>query len=322
MYLNKKTAVIVPCYNEARQIISVLTSMPDFVDSIYVVDDCSIDETSELVIKFMKDDSRVEILQHEVNKGVGGAILTGYKIAYKYGHELVAVMAGDGQMDPDDLEGILRPVAKGFSDYSKGNRFKYNGGISKIPKLRFAGNFILSVLTKFITGYWHVSDSQTGYTAINRKALSAVMKFGIYNSYGCPNDILVSLNIAELRVAEVPINPLYDIGEVSSMRIPRVILPIGTLFVRLFIKRMFYKYVVSTSHPLVLSYALSFVFGILSILLFNYCLYFTIQNGVVPKPSLIVSSVSMVLAIQFLLSSMEMDFSYNRHLCITDFDNE
>ena len=322
MVLNKSICIVVPCYNESKQIIRVLETMPTFVDHVVVVDDCSNDDTVDKVTSYSSNEYNLTLEKHSKNLGVGSAIHTGYTTALDLKMDIVAVMAGDAQMDPADLESLIMPVAHEITDYCKGNRFKYEGGLGLIPKSRLIGNFVLSVLTKFVTGYWHVSDSQTGYTAINQKGLSHIVKSGIYESYGCPNDILVTLNIAEMRVAEVPVNPLYGVGEVSSMKISRIIFPISFLLFRLFIKRMVYKYMIATSHPLVVSYFLSLMCGLSSILLFVYCSYFSIINGVIPKPSLIVSSISLVLSIQFLLSSMEMDFSFNRHLCVTNLDGK
>lgn len=314
MLSEQKIAVTVPCYNEETQVGNVIATMPAFVDKIYIVDDCSKDRTSEVARN--SGDPRVVVIRHEKNQSVGGAIATGYKAALADDFDVVAVMAGDGQMDPADLLGVCQPVVDGLADYVKGNRFSYNRGVSMIPKLRLTGNFVLSVLTKVVSGYWHVADTQCGYTAINKDALQLIDLDAIYPTYGCPNDILTKLNIADMRVADVPVKPVYHVGEQSKMRIPRVIGPILRLLVRLFFQRMVQKYMVRTGHPLVLAYFASFAMFLLGICLVIYNLALAFTFGGFPMPSLIAAGISFVLALQLLLSAFEMDFDYNEPLNI------
>lgn len=316
MYINKKIAVVVPCYNEESQISGVLSTMPTFVDSIVVVDDASVDKTVEIASQYAQIDTRIVILRHERNGGVGTAIASGYRYTLDNGADVVAVMAGDGQMDPDDLPTVIHPVAEGTADYCKGNRFFYFKGVKRIPRYRLLGNFILSAFTKIVSGYWHVSDTQSGYTAINRDALMSIEVNKIYPRYGCPNDILTKLNISEMRVAEVPVNPLYNVGEISKMKIPRVIFPISMLLVKLFFQRMFQKYILRTGHPLVLAYALSALLFSSFCLLGIYIFVLLLITGEIPKAALIVSGVTLIISLQLLVTAFTMDFDYNRNLFI------
>lgn len=316
MYLNKKIAVVVTCYNEETQISGVLSTMPKFVDSVVVVDDASLDKTFEIVSQHALRDTRIVVLRHEKNSGVGAAIATGYRYALDNGCDVVAVMGGDGQMDPDDLEAVIHPVAEGLADYCKGNRFFYPHGVKRIPRYRLLGNFVLSAYTKIVSGYWHVSDTQSGYTAIGRDALMSIDIDKIYPRYGCPNDILTKLNIADMRVAEVPVNPLYNVGESSKMKIPRVILPISMLLVRLFFYRMFQKYIFRTGHPLVLAYTLSALLFFLFCLLGIYIFVVLLMTGEIPKAALIVSGVTLIISLQLLVTAFTMDFDYNRNLFV------
>jgi len=316
MLKNKTIAVTIPCYNEETQITNVIETMPEFVDKIYIVDDKSPDATFEISTKLATNNPKIVVIQHTLNGGVGKAISTGYLAAIKDEIDITVVMAGDGQMDPLDLQSVIMPVVLGEVDYCKGNRFLYKDGIKKIPKTRFFGNFILSALTKIVSGYWHVSDSQTGYTAISLIALKGIAVEKIFPRYGCPNDILVKLNIADMRVGEVPVNPLYGVGEQSKMRIPRIIGPMLRLLAKLFLERMLYKYIIRTGHPLVFAYGLSALSLLSSITLFVYCAIVAIINFGIPKPSLIMAGITLILGIQFLLSAMEMDFSDNKDLNI------
>jgi hypothetical protein len=173
--------------------------------------------------------------------------------------DCTAVMAGDGQMDPSELELICNPVLEEEVDYVKGNRLTHRSARYLMPTRRFIGNSILSILTKIASGYWHVSDTQTGYTAISNKALNALSLFKIYPRYGMPNDMLVKLNIAFCTLREVSIKPVYNIGEKSKLKIFRVVIPISWLLVRLFFKRLWTKYLFRSFHPLFIFYNLGFL---------------------------------------------------------------
>ena len=146
-------------------------------------------------------------------------------------------MDGDGQMDPSELESICIPVVNENIDYVKGNRLIHRSSLLVIPKIRFFGNSILSILTKLASGYWRISDTQTGFTAISLKALSSIRLYKIYKSYGYPNDILVKLNIAFCSVREVEIKPVYNVGEQSKMKILKVIPTVSWLLIKSFFKR-------------------------------------------------------------------------------------
>ncbi|MFH0925910.1 MAG: glycosyltransferase family 2 protein [bacterium] len=179
MYKNKSVCVVIPAYNEATQIGKVIETMPDYVDKLVIIDDKSKDETPEVVKRYLKDDShnnrqRIVLIQHEINQGVGGAIATGHKWARDHDFDLAVVMAGDGQMDPSVLPLLLDPVVEDKTDYSKGNRLFTGEAYRKIPKVRYFGNGFLSLFTKIASGYWHIADSQSGYTVINKKALRAI----------------------------------------------------------------------------------------------------------------------------------------------------
>src|SRR5262249_36871195 len=161
------------------------------------------------------------------------------------------VMAGDAQMNPSDMPNLLKPVLLDQVDYTKGNRLLHVQA-ERIPRVRFFGNAILSMLTKVASGYWHIADSQCGYTAIGSRALHTLDWDQMYKGYGQPNDLLVMLNAQDMRVRDVDVEPLYDIGERSGFRAHRMVWPIGRLLWRRFFWRLKWKYVVRDFHPLVL----------------------------------------------------------------------
>jgi hypothetical protein len=167
-------------------------------------------------------------------------------------------MAGDGQMDPDELESICLPVLEENIDYVKGNRLIHRSAPYVIPKIRYWGNSLLSMLTKIASGYWHISDTQTGFTAISLQALRSIQLHKIYPKYGMPNDLLVKLNMAYCTVKEVGIKPVYDVGEKSKMKLWKVIPRISKLLIKLFFIRLWKKYFFRDFHPLFLLYNLAF----------------------------------------------------------------
>jgi glycosyltransferase involved in cell wall biosynthesis len=213
MFHGARVAVVVPAYREERLLPRTLRGIPSFVDSIVVVDDASPDRTAEAARAV--GDPRVDLLRHHDNRGVGAAIATGYARALAGGADVVAVMAGDAQMDPEDLPRVLEPVALGKADYVKGNRFLH-AAAHDMPRLRRWGSRALSALTRAGTGL-AVDDTQCGFTAIGRAALQSIDLQAVWPSYGYPNDLLGMLSQGGFRVVEVPVRPVYG-DEASGVR--------------------------------------------------------------------------------------------------------
>jgi len=314
MYHNKTVAAVVPCYNEESQVGKVIETMPAIIDHIVVVDDASQDRTAGIVDEYRKRDGRIVIIQHEVNQGVGGAIASGYKWARDEEIDVAVVMAGDGQMSPEDLPNLLDPVVNGKVDYCKGNRLITGEAFKEIPRVRYFGNAILSLLTKIASGYWHVADSQTGYTAINKKALRTIDWDKMYKRYGQPNDLLVRLNVYNFRVKDIPIRPIYNVGEISLLKIRKVLFTISWLLVKMFLWRMREKYIIRDFHPLIFFYLLGFLLFGLSGFLFFRLLYLWIKLGFAPELTAIAWMFSFGLGLQCLFFAMWFDMEYNKDL--------
>lgn len=315
MYEGKSISVVVPCYNEETQIGKVISTMPDIVDHIVIVNDKSPDRTSEVVRAMLSAYPKIVLLEHEVNQGVGGAIATGYKWSRDNNIDVAVVMAGDGQMNPDDLPAVLDPVVNGEVDYSKGNRLFTGEAYKKIPKVRYFGNSVLSLLTKVASGYWHVADSQTGYTAINAKALKLIDWDKMYKRYGQPNDLLVKLNVYDLKVRDVPVEPVYNVGEKSGIKLRKVIFTIPMLLTRLFFWRMKEKYIIRNFHPLVFFYFLGFLFFVAFVLLTARMLvYWFFITGLIPKVNALAALFSFMSFSQFTLFAMWFDMEVNKEL--------
>jgi glycosyltransferase involved in cell wall biosynthesis len=315
MYRDHSVAVVVPAYNEETQIARVIETMPDIVDMTIIINDCSKDATSEAVREHPEyANGKVTLLEHEVNQGVGGAIATGYKWARDNDYGVAVVMAGDGQMDPDDLPAILDPVVEGKADYTKGNRLVTGEAFKKIPKIRFFGNSALSLFTKIASGYWHVADSQTGYTAINKAALHLIDWDDMFKRYGQPNDLLVKLNVAGFRVVDVPIKPVYNVGEQSGIKVHRVIFTISSLLLRLFFWRLKEKYIIRNFHPLVFFYTFGFFTLALSIFFFLRLMTLWVMLGYVPDITFLSWLFTFSMSFNSISFAMWFDYEENKHL--------
>ncbi len=313
MYQDKSICVVVPAYNEETQIRRVIETMPSYVDKIVIVDDASQDNTVEIVRQHQKND-KIELIQHEINQGVGGTIATGYKWARDNKFQVTAVMAGDGQMDPEDLEKIIRPIAKGDADYSKGNRLFMGDAWTLIPHYRYLGNSFLSLLTKIASGYWHVADSQCGYTAISLLALKRINLDAIYKDYGVPNDLLIKLNQGDFRVRDIHIKPVYNIGEKSGIKLRRVIPRISWVLFKGFWQRLINKYVIKDFHPLIFFYLFSFFLLTSSVPLAIRLFYLWFARGDIPDMNALALIFTLISGFQALFFGMWFDMEYNKNL--------
>ncbi|KTG07828.1 glycosyl transferase family 2 [Haloprofundus marisrubri] len=266
MYEGKTIGAVIPAYNEEKFIGEVIETLPEFVDRAYVIDDGSSDDTWNAICRAAERvnegweapapradggdgyDRRVVPIQHEVNRGVGGAIKTGYQHALTDHVDVTTVISGDGQTEPDIVERIIRPVALDDADYSKGNRLRGRAR-QDMPMFRQVGNFVLSLLTKIASGYWKLMDPQNGSTAISYAALDEVDLDELYEDYGFANDLLVRLNVHGMVVADVSRRAVYK-DEVSHIKYKEFIPKASALLLRDFLWRLRAKYLVKDFHPL------------------------------------------------------------------------
>jgi glycosyltransferase involved in cell wall biosynthesis len=314
VYKKKTVAVVVPAYNEEKLIARTLGTIPEMVDRVIVVDDASRDRTAEIVKETAREDPRVCLMEHGVNQGVGGAIVTGYKQARDMDMDITVVMAGDAQMDPKDLDHIVEPIATGEADYTKGNRLFYGDAWHMIPHYRYLGNSFLSLLTKIASGYWQIADSQSGYTGISLVALRRIPLDRIYKRYGMPNDLLIKLNQHDFRVRDVHIRPVYNVGEKSGIKLLQVIPKISWVLFRGFWQRLIFKYVIRDFHPLIFFYLLSFVLLLSSVPLAVRLFYFWATTGHIPPMNAMALVFTLISGLQTLFFGMWFDMEYNKNL--------
>lgn len=249
MFDERRVAVVVPAYNEERLIAKTIEGIPDYVDRVIVVDDCSTDGTLEAARALADDRVRVERLPE--NQGVGGAIVHGHRIAMDLESDIMVVMAGDDQMDPEALPKLLRPLTQDGYGFAKGNRFFSTSSLAGMPRHRVAGSMVLTFLNKAASGYWHLVDPQNGYTAVTREALELVPLEKVSKRYEFENDLLIWLNIAGVRAIDVPIPARYGL-EQSTIRLRSVVPRLSWSLFTGFWRRIWYKYVFWSFSPIAL----------------------------------------------------------------------
>jgi glycosyltransferase involved in cell wall biosynthesis len=310
----KRVAVVVPAHDEEQLLPVTLDAVPDFVDRIIVVDDASHDGTVGRAHAAAAADSRITVLARERNGGVGAAIVTGYKRALEERIDVTCVMAADNQMDPDDLEAIVLPVARGEADYTKANRLVSGQAWELIPRHRYLGNAVLSLLTKIASGYWHVADSQSGFTALSLPMLEQLDLDRIYARYGFPNDMLVHLNVWNARVRDVPSRPVYGVGEQSGIRLYRVVPAISLLLFKAFWWRLWQKYVIRDFHPLVFFYVLGILMSLAGLALGIAEVVLRIQGNTITAATIVLVALLLIFGSQFSLFAMWFDMESNKDL--------
>jgi dolichol-phosphate mannosyltransferase len=297
-------AVVVPAHNEASHIGDVLGSMPAFVDRVFVVDDGSTDGTADAVLNVADD--RIRLLRHERNGGVGAAMRTGYRAAIEDGFDLAVKMDADGQMRPEELRRLVDPFRRGIADYAKGNRFYFPNATFGMPAHRGFGNAALSFMTKLASGYWHVFDSQCGYTVASVPFLRLLDLDQVADDYFFENDMLIRLNTLNARVVDVPVTTIYG-SEVSGVRVGRVALGFPPRLVSGGVRRFWRKHLVTDFGAIA---ALS-VFGIALVLfggLFGaYHWWESVATGqTATTGTVMIAVLPLIVGIQLLIQAFAM----------------
>lgn len=301
-----RTAVVIPCYKVTRHILAVIAEIGPEVDGIYIVDDCCPDGSGRFVQEHCQD-PRVRVLFNEVNLGVGGAVMAGYRAAIADGYGVLVKIDGDGQMDPTLVPRFVAPIASGRADYTKGNRFFNLEKITRMPRIRIFGNAVLSFMTKFSTGYWSSFDPTNGFTAIAASTAAQLPLHKISQRYFFETDMLFRLNTVRAVVLDIPIDSRYE-DEVSNLKIHKVLTEFMAGHLRNFCKRIFYNYylrgmsVASLELPLGLALiSWGTVFG-----LFHW-VQSIVSNVATTAGTVMVSALPIILGVQLVLAFIAFD---------------
>jgi len=304
VYRERTIAAVVPAFREEDRIAGVIRTMPAIVDHIVIVDDHSPDGTGDTARAV--NDSRVEVIRHEENQGVGGAIVTGHRRAMELGADVDVVMAGDGQMDPAYLPALLDPIVDEGYGFTKANRFFSTESFRGMPKHRVFGNIILSFFTKLASGYWHLFDPQNGYTAVTTDALRRINLDSLARRYEFENDLLINLNILGVRARDVDVPAVYG-DEVSGIRLPRVAPAITWLLFRGFWKRMWIKYVLRSFSPVALLFFTGLGLVGFGGLVGIWVLTQTIGSDAASTGTVLLSVAPFLVGMNFLVQALVLD---------------
>jgi glycosyltransferase involved in cell wall biosynthesis len=304
-----KLAAVIPAYRTESEIKAVLQSIPSFIRHIIVVDDASPDSSADLVAAAAKKDKRILLLRHEKNQGVGGAMVTGFKKALEIGAEIVIKLDGDGQMDTSYIPALITPLIMGEADYVKGNRFREFDSLQQMPFVRRIGNLGLSFLTKAATGYWNIFDPTNGYFAIRAEVLAQLPLDRIDKGYYFETSMLSHLYLLDAFVQDVTIPARYR-GEVSNLSIRRVLFEFPFKLTRTLFRRIVLKY-------FIFDFSMMSIYLLMGIPLLLFGLIFGIIKWIqyaeigIPAPTgtVILPTLSVILAIQILLSAIEIDLN-------------
>lgn len=300
-------AVIIPAYRVEREIENVIASLPVYIQHIIVVDDASPDRTGEIVIQLMKNDSRLILLRHEQNLGVGGAMVSGFRKALELKAEIIIKMDGDGQMDPAYIPDLITPLIQGKADYAKGNRFRDFVALGQMPVARRFGNMALAFLVKVATGYWDIFDPSNGYFAIRTSVLAQLPLERIARTYYFETSMLAELYLINAYVLDVPIPARYG-NQPSSLNIYRILLEFPprlflTVFRRMILKNFLYDF------SMLSLYLLSGIPLLLFGFSFGFIKWIEYASLGVPAPTgtVVLPMMCVLLGIQFLLSAIQID---------------
>jgi len=304
VYKGARITAVVPAYNESKMIGEVIRTMPEFVDHIVIVDDCSPDDTSAVVTAIA--DPRVRLIRHEINQGVGGSIITGHHAAVELGSDVNVIMAGDAQMDPDYLPSLLDKVTDEGYGFAKANRFFSPESFEGMPKYRVFGNIVLSFMTKLASGYWHLFDPQNGYTAIRTSELNRLPLENVARRYSFENDLLVHLNILQVSAVDVPIPAVYG-EEVSSIKLRKVIPELLHLLVTGFWRRIWYRYVLWSFSPIALLLVLGLFLFVLGVGISVWVCFQVASSVVATAATVMLAALPLMLGTQMLLSALQLD---------------
>jgi glycosyltransferase involved in cell wall biosynthesis len=302
-----RIAAVIPAYNEEANIARVLHSLPPWLAHIIVVEDCGKDRTAEIVEGLAQADPRIVLVRHERNQGVGGAMITGFKKALELEAQIVVKLDGDGQMDPERMAALLRPLVAGEADYAKGNRFHDFRALSQMPPLRRAGNMALSFLTKAAVGYWNCFDPCNGFVAIRGEILAALPLDKIHRSYFFETSMLSRLYLLGAVVKDVPMPARY-LGERSSLSISRVLLEFPPKLAYSFMRRIVLKnYIYDFSlESLYLIAAFLFLAVGIGYGGWNWLAYALVGHSA-PTGTVVIPAMLIILGFQILLSAIGED---------------
>lgn len=305
--LSNKIAIVIPCYRVKNKIIQVLNDFLPHADYIIAVDDCCPENSSDIIKKHFENNDKVQLITHKKNLGVGGAMKTGFQAALKTDSNIIVKVDGDGQMDSKYLKRLISPLNKKYADFSKANRFFDLEALGSMPPTRRIGNLGLSILTKFASGYWHISDPTNGYFAIHKKALQQLNFIKISNDYFFETSLLIQLNIIRAKAVDIPVPAKYE-DEQSSLNIKKALFQFPQKLIKGSLQRFYWRYFIHDVNAVTL-----FSFLGLTLTFGGTCfgsvrwIYGIIENTPQTAGTVALSFLPIILGFQMLLQAILLD---------------
>ena len=301
-------AVVIPSYKVRAHILSVITAIGPECERIFVVDDAC-PEGSGNYVKQHTTDSRVQVIFHQENQGVGGAVLSGYRAAIADGAQVVVKIDGDGQMDPALLNSFVEPILKGQADYTKGNRFYDLESLQSMPAMRLFGNSILSLMTKLSSGYWNLFDPTNGYTAIHASVASHLPFTKLSKRYFFETDMLFRLNTLRAVVVDIPMEAVYA-DEKSNLKISKIMTEFFVKHIRNTVKRIFYNYYLRDMSLASIELPIGLLLMLFGTTYGGYHWYLSLlTNQLTPTGTVVLSAITLVMGLQLLLAFIGYDIA-------------
>jgi glycosyltransferase involved in cell wall biosynthesis len=302
-----KISIVIPCYNVSKHIESVINGIPSEVLFIIVVNDCSSDSTQSKIEQIAGNNSKVHILNHSINQGVGGAMISGYKKSLELGADITIKMDGDGQMDPTNIKKLVQPLIEGKADFTKGNRFRDLKSLKAMPPVRRMGNLGLSFLIKAASGYWNIFDPTNGFTAIKNEVLSEINLSKLHKRYYFETSMIAELYFSNVVICDVPMKAKYG-EEISGLSSIKTLFEFPPKLFVTFLRRLILKY-------FLFDFNLGSLYLLTGIPVFLYgCIFGLIKfeqygklGTAAPTGTVVIPTLLIILGFQLLLSGLAFD---------------
>ncbi len=313
MYKNLETAVVIPCYNEERLIQKTIDTLPDFIDHVITVNDASTDNTLEVLKKIKKKNKKLEIIDNKDNQGVGGALMSGYRFALENTEaEAIGIVAGDAQFDSSYLRPMLDDFLDQSADYVKASRFFHREAFKTMPRYRQFGNIFISLLTKFSTGYYSITDITNGCGFLRRSIVEKVDFSMVQKRYDYETSMLTALSIADAKVIDHAVPAIYGLETSAIKLVPTALRNLRAVWVG-FWRRIFYKYVLFGLHPIALFLFSGVFLFVIGVLLGTYLFFEKILTENSPTSgSVMLCVLPIILGFQLILTALSMDVANQR----------
>lgn len=300
-------SVVIPCYNVAKHIEEVTRNIPPSISYIITVNDCSKDDTERILLRLANENKKIIYIRHEVNQGVGGAMLTGYKKSIELNADITIKMDGDGQMDVAYIPTLIKPLIDDRADFSKGNRFRELKALQAMPISRRIGNLGLSFIIKAASGYWNIFDPTNGFTAVKNETLKNMNFNKIHKRYYFETSMLIELYYTNAVVVDIPMKAKYG-DEVSGLSRTKTLFQFPPKLFLAFIRRIILKY-------FLFDFNIASIYTIFGLPLFAFGIYYGITNFLkysrshigAPTGTVVIPTLLIILGFQLLLAAVSYD---------------